>query len=301
MLVASADYLVKCSVKLARMFALSTFFVGLILVAMGTSLPEATVSILAVLKGENALALGNVVGSNIVNIGLVLGICGILNPLTIPQTLFKREIPFMLGATMALIVFSLNGIISRIEGMFLICFFIIFVYTSLKTSAQGHEENEFELKGILAETKSKSLVFFLFSFSAAVLIAGANLMVSAGINIADMLGVSPWIVAVTIFAIGTSLPELAASVSASLKKVSAISVGNVIGSNIFNIVFVIGIVALIRPIEVSKSIIAFDLPILAAFTVMFYVFMRTRFKLTRIESAFMLLGYAGFIIALIIK
>lgn len=301
LLVLSSDYLVKCSVKLAKLFRLSTFFIGLILVALGTSLPEATVSIIAVLKGQKAIALGNIIGSNIANIGLVFGVCGLLNPLKINPELFKREIPFMMGAAIALIAFSLNGVISRFEGALFVLAFIAFLVLSYKNAGTEEEAEHFELSGFLGKTKSKALVFVLFIISVLVLVFGANLMVNAGVGIADHFGISPWLVAITIFAIGTSLPELAASISASLKKVSSISVGNVIGSNIFNIIFVLGIVALIKPINVEPGIIKFELPALAAFSAIVYFFMRSKYELNKKESILLLFSYVLFILLLIIK
>lgn len=300
-MVFSSDNMVKAAVKLAQMFSLSTFFIGLILVALGTSLPEATVSIIAVLKGEKGIALGNIIGSNIANIGLVLGVCGLLNPLKINPDLFKREIPFMVGAAFALILFASNGVITRVEGGILVAAFFAFIGMSWHNKGAAEEAEEFELDPWLAKIKSKLLVFLIFVVAVAVLIYGANLMVSAGVGIANFFKVSPWLVAVTIFAIGTSLPELAASVSASLKKVSSISVGNVIGSNIFNIIFVLGIVALIKPIKVDPGIVKFELPCLAFFTALIYWFMRSKYELNKKESFVLLAAYLAFIIALVVK
>jgi len=301
LLAVSSDFLIKTSVKLACLLKLSTLFIGLILVAFGTSCPEAAVSIVAIVKKYKDIALGNIVGSNIANIGLVLGLSGLLRPLKIDTSLFRREIPIMLLSCVFLFIFCLDGEISRWEGLVFILGFILFCFFSYKGSRLHDDSEDFELSGFLKRIKSKIFVFFLFFVSLLFLVVSANLMVNSGVNIAKIFGISPWLIAVTVFAVGTSLPELAASISAALKKVPSISIGNVIGSNIFNILLVLGLVSLVRPITVERSILRFELPLLIVFSIGVSLFMRTKNTLSRWEAGLLFLSYIVFIVLLIVR
>ncbi|MBN2120766.1 MAG: calcium/sodium antiporter [Candidatus Omnitrophica bacterium] len=301
LLVVSADFLIKISVRLAWLLRLSTLFIGLILVAFGTSLPEAAVSIVAAVKNSKDIALGNVVGSNIANIGLAVGLAGLFNPLKVEKSLFRREIPVMLVSCLALYGFCWDGLICRWEGGVFLLGFAAFCFFSFKNSKAQEESEEFTLSGPLSKTESKPLVFLIFCGCLFFLVLGADLMVNSGVNIANFFGISPWVIAITVFAVGTSLPELAASVAASIKKVSSISIGNVVGSNIFNILLVLGLASLIRPIEVDRSILNFELPLMIAFSVVVSLFMMTRNKVSRFEAGVLLLFYCIFIVFLFIR
>jgi len=295
----SSNLLIKTSVRLAYLFKLTTLFIGLIFIAFGTSLPEATVSLLAVIKKYKDIALGNIVGSNIANIGLVLGLSGLIRPLRVDSSLFKREVPIMVLSSLFLYIFSLDGLISRGEGLvFLLSFifFFIFAYKSSKLSEKKEfTPQEFEASGAFKKLHSKALILILFFLSLTFLLIGANMMVNSGVNVAKFFGISPWLIAITIFAIGTSLPELAASLSASIKGVSSISVGNVVGSNIFNILFVLGIASLIRPIRLESSILRFELPFLIFFSIIVSLFMRIKDNISRGEAGVLFLSYLVFI------
>lgn len=297
----SSNYLIKTSVKLAYLLKLSTLFIGLIFVAFGTSLPEAAVSIVAVVKKYKDIALGTVVGSNIANIGLVLGISGLLRPLKVDVTLFKREIPIMLGSCALLYIFCLNGVISRLEGGVFLLGFVLFCIYSYKGSKFHKEDEDFKLDGFLDKTKSKLFIIGLFSVSLLLLVLSANLMITTGVNLAKFFGVRPWIIAITIFAVGTSLPELAASITASLKKVSSISVGNVVGSNIFNVLLVLGLASMLRPIPIEQSTVRFELPLLIVFSIVVTLFMRLKNSLSRFQAAALFVFYLVFIALLFIK
>ncbi|MFC1515002.1 calcium/sodium antiporter [Candidatus Omnitrophota bacterium] len=301
LLVTASGLLVKSSVKLAYLLKLSTLFIGLIFVAFGTSLPEAAVSIAAVIKGYKGIALGNVVGSNIANIGLVLGLCGLVRPLKVDSSLFKREIPIMLASVLALYLFARDGLISRFEGGLFLFAFVLFCISSLRGSRSHQADEDFALSGFLAKTRSKLLVLLVFSASVFFLVLGANLMVNSGVKIAEHFSVSPWIIAITVFAVGTSLPELAASLAASAKKISSLSIGNVIGSNIFNVLLVLGIASLIRPIEVEAAVLRFELPLLIAFSLVAAIFMGIKNTISRFEAGMLLLFYCIFIVFLFLK
>ena len=301
LLIFSSDLLIKTSVKLAFLLKLSTLFVGLIFVAFGTSCPEATVSIVAIIKKYKDIALGNIIGSNIANIGLVLGLSCLIRPLKVDSSLFKREIPLMFICCILLFILCLDGQISRLEGMILVFLFVFFCIFSYKSSKSHKESQDFELKGFLERTKSKFLIISLFITSLILLVLSSNFLVNSGVNLAKYFGISNWIIAMTVFAIGTSLPELGASITASIKKVSSISIGNVIGSNIFNILFVLGLVSLMRPINVNLAILTFELPILLFFSLILLIVTRIKYRISRWEGLILFTGYIVFIILLITK
>lgn len=296
----ASDNLIKSSVKLSSLFKLSTLFIGLILIAFGTSLPEGTVSIVAVAKDYKDIALGNVVGSNIANIALVLGVSGLICPLKVMPSLFKWEIPMMLFSAGLLFVFCINGVISRLEGAIFLLVFILFCVFSYRGSKLQKDYESFKSMGLFSKINTKPLIFFMFIVFLGLLVLGANIMVSSGVNIAEIFGISTWVIGLTVFALGTSLPELAASVSASVKKVSSIGVGNVIGSNIFNILLMLGIISVIKPIDVDSSVLRYEMPWLVVLSLLACFFMR-KGKVSRLQSGILVLFYVIFIVTVIIK
>jgi len=301
-LVFSSNWLIQGCVKFSYLLKLTPLFVGLVLVAFGTSTPEAGVGIIAAIKNEKGIALGNIIGSNIANIGLVLAICALFRPLEVNKNIFKREIPFMIFSAVLFYILSLDLVISRIDGLIFISIFIIFLITSYrgaKRSFDTSEISDFELKPSIKKAQSYYPIIFIVFLSLVGVVIGANFMVRGGSTLAKIFGVKPWIIGITVFAIGTSLPELVSSLVASSKNISSISVGNIIGSNIFNIVFVLGIVSLIRPIGIEASMLKFEFPIMLVFSLILFIFMRTKYRLTRYEGLVMLLGYICFILFLL--
>ena len=305
LLIYGSDFLIQSSVKLSFLLRLTPLFIGIIIVAFGTSMPELAVGITATLEHEKAIALGNIIGSNISNIGLILGLCAMFTPLKISKDIFKKELPIMIFSTVLFYILSLDRTLSRIDGLVFIILFIIFCFISFKdarTSKHHQEIADFKFNKILKNINSKPLIGIFVFISIIFVIWGASLMVKSGVNIARIFGISPWVIGITVFAIGTSLPELAASMTASIKKVSSISVGNIVGSNIFNILLVLGVVSLIRPITIdSPSVLVFEMPVLLLFNVLLVIFMRTSFKISRIEGLILLVSYVTFIILLIVK
>lgn len=304
LLIYSSDWLIQGSVKLSKIFKLSPLFVGLVIVAFGTSAPEAAVGIMAALRGQKALALGNVIGSNIANIGLILGVCALVRSLVVYKSLLRRELPIMLTATLMLYVTCLyDRLISRLDGIVFISCFLVFCFISYrgaKSQGVSDELENFSFKKIFVKSDSKPAAILITVLSILGIVLGADLMVKGGVSLAEILNVSSWIIGITVFAIGTSLPELAASLMASIRKVGSISVGNIVGSNIFNILFVLGIVAIIRPIPVEASLLKFEFPVLLIFSIGLVVVMRTNFQITRVEGLFLFLAYVGFITQVII-
>lgn len=300
LLIGGSDFLIQGCVKFARLFKLSPLFIGIIVVAFGTSAPELAVGIIAVIKGQEAIALGNIIGSNICNIGLILGICCILRPLKVNKSIFRKELPIMLLAVALLFILSWDLVLDRVDALIFLLLFILFClvsYRGAKLSSEGLQElNDFQFNRLFKKINSRLAVSFLSFLLIGVIVLGAHLMVHSGVNLAKIFGISPWIIGLTVFAIGTSLPELAASLSAVFKKVPSISVGNIVGSNIFNILLVLSIVAFIKPVHIADaSVRMFELPALILFSIVLFIFMRTHYKISRLEGLILLLGYAGFI------
>ena len=298
LLVLSSDWLIQSSVKLAVLLRLGPLFIGLVLIAFGTSAPEAGVGIMAAIKNQKGIALGNIIGSNIANIGLVLGLCSIFSPLKVNKSILKKELPIMIGATLLFYFLSLDLLISRLDGMIFIVSFIIFcfvTYKGAKNNFDTKETDSFEFRKIFQKTNSYIVILVLTLVSLAGVALGADFMVRGGSNLAKIFKVSPWIIGITVFAIGTSLPELVTSITASIKKVPSISVGNIVGSNIFNILFVLGIVSLIRPIDLTFSSLNFEFPVLIIFSFLLFTVMKTRDTIARWEGVIMFLMYIGFL------
>lgn len=251
LLLASANFLVKGGVSLAERFKISPLVIGMTVIAFGTSAPEFIVSLSAAIKGNPEIALGNVIGSNIANIGLILGITALILPIPVQKASIKNDGPMMLLASLLFIIVSMNGIIGRIEG--LIGFLILGSYTIWMIRASRKKDTPAE------KPKLTPLVSILYIvFASAGLAIGANLLIEGASAIAIQFGVSQKVIGVTIVAFGTSVPELAASVVAAFKKQTDISVGNIIGSNLFNILCVIGLSSVIQPITVDFELFRSD-------------------------------------------
>jgi len=304
LLVASSDWLIQSSVKLSILFRLTPLFIGLVVVAFGTSAPEAGIGIIAAIRGQKEIALGNIVGSNISNIGLILGLCAIILPLKVNKNIFKRELPIMVFSCLLLYALSLDLIISRLDGIILIIFFIIFLFISYRGARKSFDHDEvddFKFRGIFQRINSRLIVTLITMLSLVGIVFGADLMVKGGARLAEIFGISPWVIGITIFAVGTSLPELVASLTASLKKVPSISVGNIVGSNIFNILFVLGVVSIIRPISLSAGVLKFELLVMIAFSLILFTVMRTRYTISRREGLIMFAGYIIFVILVVVR
>ena len=244
LLLKGADWFVDGASSIASRFGIPQLIIGLTIVAMGTSLPEAFVSITAALKSNAAITIGNVVGSNILNVGIILGITALIRPLHIQNSTIKYEMPFMILVTIVLILLGINTTISRLDGMIMWLFFLGYLYYIFKMSKNQMEETEIK--------KTNPLFIPL---GLVCLMVGSNFAVDAATNIAISLGVSQRFIGLTIVALGTSLPELVTSVTAARKGNADIAIGNIIGSNIFNILFVVGSSALITPVPFESHFI----------------------------------------------
>ena len=303
-LIVSSGWLIQSSVKFANFVRLTPLFIGAVLIAFGTSAPEAGVGIMAAIRNHKGIALGNIIGSNIANIGLIIGLCALIRPLKIQKAIFKREVPIMLLATVLFYVLASDLLLSRIDGMIFVALVIIFCILSYLGSKKSFDESEmsdFSFNKTIGKVKSRSGIIFIIAASLVGIVIGADIMVRTGSRLAEIFSVPAWIIGITVFAIGTSLPELVTSLTATFKKVSSISVGNIVGSNIFNIFFVLGVVAIIRPINIDPSLLRFELPVLLVFSIVFFTVMRLRYTISRLEGLLLFLGYIAFIVFLLIK
>ncbi len=296
-LLISGRLLVMGGVELARYFKISSLVIGMTVVAFGTSAPELLVSISAALKGSPEISLGNVLGSNIANIGLVLAITGLIMPLSVQKDTIKYDWPIMMFSFVILFVMMWGNKITRLEGLFLVLLLVAYIWWEISHSRKQMKENPEEYP----ESKMSIWVaLLLIVISSIGLAKGADWLVDAAVKIAKDLGVSERVISITIVAIGTSLPELTASVIAALKKQPDLSVGNIIGSNIFNIFSIIGFTALIKPMKFDHIPFTIDLIALMiiGFLLGFFMYFIGVRKIKRGESAVMLAFYLLYIVSL---
>lgn len=253
LLVVGGDFLVRASVGLSFKLKISKLVIGMTVVSFATSAPELLVSLQAALDGVSDIALGNVIGSNIANIGLVLGITAIISPLAVDKDFYKLNWPMMMLASFALYFFLKNdGVLTAIEGALMLIALVAFLIILIRSSRKSTKANLEEVDDALAETSNFKIIMWLL-IGAAGLYFGSDWLVEGAKQLATTVGISDYAISVTVIAIGTSVPELAASVIAALKKEKAISLGNLIGSNIFNIASVLGLTAMIKPIVVNPN------------------------------------------------
>jgi cation:H+ antiporter len=304
-LVKGADWFVDGSSNIAKLLGIPAILVGLTIVAFGTSAPEATVSITAALEGRAEVSVGNVIGSNIFNITLVAGLAAFLHPLKVQNETIKKEIPFTLLASAALLILisdvALQGakenLLTRGDGLIFLLFLSIFVYY-IFAIAFKKDEDRAPAEVPASVTWGKSILFTLIGLAS--IIFGGNLVVKNGTEIAYTLGMSETLVGLTIIAIGTSLPEFVTSITAAWKKESEIALGNIVGSNIINILFVLGATSFISPLTVSSKVFI-DIVILILLTVFLLIFSRTNYKIGKIEGLMLALGYVLYLVYIILR
>lgn len=294
MLVKGADYFVDGAAGIATKFGIPQLVVGLTIVAMGTSAPEAAVSITGAMNGAADISVGNVVGSNILNILIILGITGFITTVAVQKSTLMIEMPFMMAITVLLIVLGMTGNeLTFFEGIiFWICFIAYLVYLYI-LAKKGTEEEATEDRPVW-----KLILFILVG--GAVVVWGANISVNAATALAQAIGISEKFIGLTIVALGTSLPELVASVTAARKGNADIAIGNIVGSNIFNILFVLGTSALITPIPYKSTFLIDGIIALAAGVLLWVATIRKK-ELGRTWGVIMLLGYVAYFVYLLIQ
>ena len=291
-----ANWLVQGAITLALHLGLSPLIVGLTVVALGTSVPEALVSVQAAIGHQGGIALGNVIGSNILNIALILGLSAFFNPLKVDSHLVKADVPLLAGATFMLVVLLEDFHISRMEGAFLLLCIVGYVAGNIMTVKRtSPEENKIE--GVeLPEDHSKNLwrdISFLF-IGLIALAFGSNFLVTGAVDLARIWGLSEALIGLTIVSIGTGTPEMATALMAAYRKRSDLAIGNAVGSNLFNIMFVLGIAALVAPLD-GKGISSIDLYVMLGVTILLLPTVWTGRILDRKEGFLFLAIYVGYL------
>lgn len=293
--------LIRGSSNLAIKIGITPLVVGLTVVAFGTSAPELVVSLKAALIGNSAISLGNVVGSNIANIALILGLAALVRPLEIHTKVIIKEIPIMIVVSILLLLLLIDGEISFLDGLIFVTGIVVYTIVSVMMARkEKNKQVNDEFKEGLKSRFGISVSIALVVSGLALLIVGANLFVQAAVAIAKLFSISDAIIGLTIVAVGTSLPELVTSIVAAYKNESDIAVGNVVGSNIFNILSILGITALIVPIS-SSGISYVDLGVMIFTAVVLLPLSRTGYKITRIEGSLLVLGYVIYVYYLLPK
>ncbi|MBO6784112.1 MAG: calcium/sodium antiporter [Alphaproteobacteria bacterium] len=297
LLLFSADFMVRGAVGVARRIGMSPLVIGLTVVAIGTSAPELVTTLTATLEGAPDLALGNVIGSNLANMLLILGVAALMQPVACAPNVIARDGSMVLVATALFVAFAMTGVIELWHGLVLLSALLLYLgwtYRAERTSEEDslHAREVEDVSGV-PERGWVATAFLLGGLIGTVL--GAKLLVDGGVAVAESLGVSKTVIGLTLVAIGTSLPELAIVVVASMRGHSDVALGNVLGSNIFNLLGITGVVALVTPLDVPSSLLAFDIWLLLGVTLLLLPMMLTGGRLSRREGALLLLMYAGFL------
>ncbi len=288
------DFLVKGAASFALRKGVAMMVVGLTIVSMGTSAPELFVSLAAQIKGNTDISLGNIIGSNIANIGLVLGISAITRPISVSRNTLKFDMAFVALSTILLWAVLADGVISRFDSVILLITFAAFLAYCFMASKTEKQDGEV---GILRKTWME-WVFIIGGI--AVLYAGSEMFIAGAVKLAQRIGMSEFFIGLTIVAVGTSLPELATSVVAAMRGNSDISLGNVLGSNVFNVFFILGLVGLIMPIQGAASALTFDMPLLLCLSFILWPLCMSG-RLTRRGGLMLCAVYAVYVFVIAIR
>ncbi len=324
-----AEWLIDAAAQMALDYGLRPIVVGLTVVALGTSMPEFVINVFAAVEGRHDLALGNIIGSNISNIALILGSCALVFPLVVTPQMLRKEYPLMLGAMILFYVVALDGLISQLDGGLLVASLVgvlAFLFYDARRETEGLVDDPDSASAVppASEPDSATLDSATVDLAAldpatddeprwkktlrlvggiAFLAGGARMMVYGAVNIAETLGVQEMVIALTIVAIGTSLPELAASMVGALKDEADLSVGNVMGSNLLNVLFVVGFVALVSPLEVNDAeskALSLHFPIMMAFSLVLLPIAWTQYRISRLEGGALVAGFLSYVAYLIL-
>ncbi|MBR3694376.1 MAG: calcium/sodium antiporter [Erysipelotrichales bacterium] len=294
LLIKGADFFVEGSSSLAKIMKIPAVIIGLTIVAMGTSAPEASVSINAALAGNNDIAISNVIGSNIFNGMIVVGVCAILRQFAVNKDIANRDLPINILISIVLCFMIMDGTLSRIEGIILLVGMVLFILMMVSSALKNREEGE-DIKTI---SLPMSFVYIIGGLVGVVY--GGDLVVDAATAIATMFGLSQNFIGLTIVAVGTSLPELVTSVVATRKGESGLALGNAVGSNIFNILFILGMSAVISPLTVLRESLV-DGIIMLATGGLLYVFAKTKHEMTKPEGIICMLVYVAYTVFLFVR
>ncbi|MFH1006952.1 MAG: calcium/sodium antiporter [Candidatus Latescibacterota bacterium] len=305
-----ADWLVAGAVDIGNCLKIQPIYIGLTVVAFGTSLPELFVSVFAILTDRPGISIGNIIGSNIANIGLIIGITALASPMAVKRRTIAYEFPMMIILSFLVVILGNKNYLfgenrfyfGKVDGSVFILIFCIFLFYLYKSVKSGKDlfEMEQEIEWVRGSTKSLWKNSALIVLGCAMLFVGGRTIVESGIEIARLFGISEVVIGLTIVSVGTSLPELATTLAAARKDHADLAIGNIIGSNIFNIAWVLGLVSLIKDIHVSAKVIYFDSVVMVLFTLVFFLFAAKSKRITRGHGAVFLAGYLlyiGFLVA----
>lgn len=303
LLVAGGDALVRGSVTIARKLGISELMIGLTLVGFGTSTPELVTSIEAALVGSPGIAVGNVVGSNIANILLILGVAAVIYPLACDPAAIRRDGKALIAAALCCVALTLYGELAPLPGVMFVLLLLGYVTYTYRKEKRSHsasaEMHRAETQLVEPTTGNLPLALAMAAGGIGLTIYGAHLLVTGSIALAQSYGISETVIGLTIVAVGTSLPELVTSIVAALRRNSAIALGNVIGSNIYNIWFILGVTAVIKPIPVPESIMALDIWVMLAVTLLLLGVTWFRHRISRLSGTVFLALYVGYILLLL--
>jgi cation:H+ antiporter len=297
-----AEGLVQGASSVALQYGIKPVVVGLTVVALGTSMPEFLVNFFAMVAGESPLALGNIIGSNISNIALILGCSALVLPLTVTPEILRREYPIMLGVMVLFYLTALDGHIGRIDGIGMVLLLVglggyLFYETHQTSSAAVIDQIEDDLDAADPDMSPLKKTMYLVGGMIG-LALGAHLMVDSAVEIAHYLNIATGIVGLTAVALGTSLPELAASMVSAAKSESDMSVGNVMGSNMLNVLFVVGTISIFEPLEVARRSIRIDFPVMLGFCALLLPLVWSNYRLSRLGGIGLLIGFVGYMVYL---
>ena len=299
-----AEWLVAGASSIALRFGITPLIVGCTVVAFGTSAPELVVSLAAVITENDDISVGNIVGSNIANLALILGAAGLIRPMVVQSNVIRREYPIMLGATLILIALGYDGELSRSDGFVLLLSmagYLAYMFALARIEMQEGRNAFEELDDIDPGKGSNAVDAGRLALGIVGLTAGAHLMVTSAVSLARFMGVSDLIIAISIVAIGTSLPELATSVVAAMRDEADISVGNVVGSNVFNSLLVLGCAASVSGVKVGPDVVAWDFWAMLIVTILVWPIMWSSNTIRRWEASILLSGYAGYMAWLFLR
>ena len=296
-----AEWLIHGASRVALHYGIRPLVVGLTIVALGTSLPEFFVNFFAAITGEHDLALGNIIGSNICNIALILGACSVILPLSVQPQMLRKEYPMMMGTMILFYVIALDGRISQWDGLLLIVVLLgvmAFLFIDAKRNPHTPMVDEPDVEDEDEPATPRRQILRVLGGMVG-LALGARMMIYGAVEIADVMGIDHVVIGLTIVAIGTSLPELAASMVGTMKNEADLSVGNVMGSNLLNVLFVVGVIALISPMDVEPTSISLHFPVMIAFSALFLPLAWTQYQITRLEGSVLLIGFVGYVTYLV--
>jgi cation:H+ antiporter len=294
LLYGGGELLVGGAVGLSRIFGLSPLVIGLTVVAFGTSAPELSSSLIAVYRGSEAIAIGNVIGSNVANIGLILGAAALVHPIAAHSHFIAREMLVLIAVTLLLPLVLLGDQVTRLQGVALTALLVPYIWMLLRGGESIETEREFDTE-YGAQPATTAVVAGQVIAGGVLLVAGAMALVDGAVQFARAMGITERVIGITLVAIGTSLPEFATSVVAAMKREGDIALGNVVGSNIFNILAVLGLTAMVRPIEIDSGAMIGDLGVMLAFTLILIPFAITGRRIARVEGLILVVAYCGYV------